>query len=127
MSCLQSPLDRLTQFVIPCYGARKMAFSSWALHGVYLSFSGTIYFTPGRKYPNVVFEGFEYKIRKTSATRNYFRCKREASSCRAKLETFGKCVLIKGRHNHSATYLDKVQQLHSVRVVTLRESVLIHQ
>lgn len=89
----------------------------------YVLFSGTIYFIQGRKYPNVVFEGFEYKIRKTSPTRNYFRCKRDAKGCRAKLETFGKCVLIKDRHNHAPTYLGRVQRLRSVQVVTLRSKV----
>ncbi|XP_060525322.1 modifier of mdg4-like isoform X7 [Cylas formicarius] len=80
---------------------------------------GVIYFTAGRKYPLMILEDYEYKLKTRNANKSLWRCTQEAKyRCKAKAMTFGKTVRIKSSvgHTHSATFTGNRDNLMSQQV-----------
>lgn len=81
--------------------------------------AGIVYFYPGKKYPMLVYNCFEFKKHNsTHSDKNFWRCTRENTKlCRARLMTFGKCLkLMNNTHTHPETYKGRLQDLKSVIV-----------
>ncbi|XP_076252153.1 uncharacterized protein LOC143191191 isoform X27 [Rhynchophorus ferrugineus] len=78
---------------------------------------GTIYFMPGRKYPKIIFNSYEYRLHYRAGNKSFWRCIECTNSrCRAKFMSFGtNTIRIKSSvdHSHNPTYDGKFAFLKS--------------
>lgn len=70
-----------------------------------LFFLETVCFEPGKKYPRIVVDDYEYQVNNRTETKNAWRCiLYRKKGCMARLTTYGNVVELKDReHNHPPT------------------------
>lgn len=84
--------------------------------------TGAIYFDMGIKHPIIIFEGYEYLLkRRSSVEETIWICKKYfhpvTVRCKARVTTRGNTAVIDGSHNHSSNppkFKNLVPQLVSV-------------
>lgn len=80
-------------------------------------FPGRIFFTSGRIHPKIILNQYEYNLvhQKMSSNKSLWICSKKAQlKCKARLQSFGKCIRIKAvQHNHPPTYEGNFSTLKS--------------
>lgn len=66
----------------------------------------------------MVYQGFEFTLKRSYGTKSTWRCKKEYSRCNVKVMTFGKTLMIKSstHHNHLPTFKGDYSNMTPQRV-----------
>ncbi|KAG5900265.1 hypothetical protein JTB14_000792 [Gonioctena quinquepunctata] len=83
--------------------------------------SDIIFILPGRKYPRIVIDDYEFNVHKKEANKTRWRCTNESKTkCTAVLYTFGNTVITRRSHNHIANKMENLSKIglrKSVKVI----------
>lgn len=75
----------------------------------------------------MIYEGYEFMLKRTYATRSNWRCTRECFGCKVKVVTYGKNLVIKATtaHNHDPTFKGVYGALQS-QIVNVQYSNVLY-
>lgn len=65
-----------------------------------------VYFTPGRKYPKIVMNNYEYRMVKAESTptKTMWLCTQERNKCKVRIRSSGNKIFVKNmNHTHPPT------------------------
>ncbi|XP_056644124.1 modifier of mdg4-like isoform X46 [Diorhabda sublineata] len=71
-----------------------------------------IFVLPGRKYPRIIVDGFEYNVHKKEETKTRWRCTNGSKTkCTATIYSYGNTVIMKRLHNHPKNKIDSLNKI----------------
>lgn len=75
---------------------------------------GIIYFAPGRKYPKIIMDNYEYKLRKNNSSEKKTTWICTQPGCKVRMMSREKSITVKAvQHNHGPTYRGDYANLKS--------------
>ncbi|XP_072393839.1 uncharacterized protein [Diabrotica undecimpunctata] len=79
-----------------------------------------IFVLPGRKYPRIIVDEYEYNVHKKEENKTRWRCTNESrTKCTATLYTFGHTVIMKRSHNHPKSRIDSLNKIGVPKFVNI--------
>lgn len=85
---------------------------------IFFKVLGTVHFSPGRKHPIMIINGFEYKLQLRNDARSNWCCTQDNKyRCKVRLMAMGNLIQIKDcEHTHEQTFKGDYKQLRSHEV-----------
>lgn len=79
-------------------------------------FSVIVYFAPGRKYPKIVMNNYEFRMLagKSNSSKTLWICTQENNKCKVRVKSAGNIIFVKNvQHNHPPSFSKQVDDLKS--------------